>query len=163
MQYSEWIATFSEKFPNVDSYVKFEALMSCLDESVRTLIQEYASHPSGSFESALERLDRHFNRIDKYEEMVNRIHGYGKLDIGAGDTLVNLAEYMQSVIKLFSAEQVRPMVAVSVGNFTDSLKELWVKRTKSKIGTNEYEPEKELIQFLESQQSKRLSAIFSDL
>ena len=46
------------------------------------------------------------------------------------------------------------MVAVVVGNFSETLRELWRRRTEDKVGTNDYEPELELIKFLEAQKMK---------
>lgn len=145
------IATFADKFPAVDSYVKYEALKSLLAEPVRALISEYASHPEWSYEAALDRLDRRFHRVDEYEIMVRRINDFGRLD---GQRLMDLAEYVRSSIKLFSKEKVRPMITVAVNMFDDAFRELWQRRTEDKVGTDSYEPESELIKFLEAQKMK---------
>lgn len=151
MVFRQRITVFAEKYPNVDSYVKYKALVNQLDEEHQRLLSEYASHPTGSYEAAVDRLDRKYQRVKPVEIMIEKIIEIGKIDLKSIEKMQNLEEFLRSATKLYGGEKVRYVTPTVMTLFDDAVKREWRKKTATSLSGSDTVPEKELIEFLVEQ------------
>lgn len=127
MVFCQRLITFTDKYPTVDSFVKFKTLTRHLSSEYQKTLEEYGSYLTGSFEAAIDRLDRMFSCVNHSKIMVDKIKEIG--EVYSTSEMSKLEEFHKSSIKLNNKEQARLLSATIVMFFSEALKQLWRKHT----------------------------------